>query len=120
MCAKMEHLNIVIIRTGPFPRSMTGVGFNNGTRAFPPGLPFYVPAEKIPHQGGYLVAILFESEVSRVEQVKLQVLQVSPVRLGAGCRKYLVVLSPDDEGRRLVVTKVGLPFRIHRRIAAVA
>jgi hypothetical protein len=34
-----------------------------------------VPAEEIPHQVGYLVAILLKREVSSVEQVKLQILQ---------------------------------------------
>src|SRR5208337_3546699 len=70
--------------------------------------------EEVPHQVGDLVAVLLEREVSGVEQVKLQGLQVSLVWLGAGWRKYLIVLSPDDQGRRLVVAEVGLPFRVQR------
>ena len=88
----------------------TSTGVSNTMMAnepCPTRLPFYVPAEKVPHQAGNLVAVLLEREVPCVEQVKLQVLQVSLVRLGACCRKYLIVLAPDDKGRRLVVAEVG-------------
>ena len=83
-------------------------------------LPLDVLAEEVPHQLGDLVAVLLEGEVPGVEQVKLQVLQVALVGLGAGGREDLVVLSPDDQRRRLVLAEVCLPLRIERRIAAVA
>ena len=63
---------------------------------------FDLPAEEIPSQIRYLVSVLFELEVSGFEQVKLQIFQVSFVRLGA-CGKNGIVLSTDDEARRLAV-----------------
>ena len=81
----------------------TSTGVSNTMMAnepCPTRLPFYVPAEKVPHQVGNLVAVLLEREVPCVEQVKLQVFQVSLVRLSAGCRKDFIVLSPDNERRK--------------------
>lgn len=61
-----------------------------------PSLLLDILVEEVTHQIGNLVAVLLKREVSGVEKVKLQVLQVSLVRFGAGCREYLIVLSPDD------------------------
>ncbi len=79
-----------------------------------------VPVEEVPHQVRDLVAVLFKREVSCVEKVKLQVLQVSLVGFSAGCREDGIVLSPDNERRRLVLTEIGLPLRVQRWVAAVA
>jgi hypothetical protein len=43
---------------------------------YPMGLPLDILAEEFPNEVGYLVAVLLEREVSGVEQVKLQILQV--------------------------------------------
>src|SRR5262245_6031763 len=76
--------------------------------------------EEVPHQVGYLIALLLEREVSGVEQVKLQIRQIVLICLSAGSGEDLIVLSPDDERRRLVRAKVCLPRRVQRRVAAVA
>ena len=55
-----------------------------------------------------------------VEQVVLDVLEVTPVRVGPGGREDGVVLAPDDEGRRLVLAEVVVPLGVLRRVAAVA
>jgi hypothetical protein len=83
-------------------------------------LPPDVPTEEAPHQAGYRVAVLLKSEMPRVEKVKLQIPQVPLVRLGAGCRKDRIVLSPDDESRWLLLAEVGLPLRVEGGVAAVA
>ena len=77
-------------------------------------------AEEFPHQLGDLVAVRFQREVAGIEQVELQRLQVSLVRLSPCGRKDLVVLAPDDQHRRLVLAEILLPLRIQRRVAAVA
>ena len=84
------------------------------------GLPPDVLAEEVPHQVGYLVAVLLQRKVSGVEQVKIQILQISLIGLSAGRGEDLIVLPPDDEHRRLVLAEIGVPFRVERRVAAVA
>ena len=80
-------------RPGNFPRSVRVSwnrfgGFYQGmfsiVRLSAGRLPPDLPAEETPHQVGYIVALLLEREVACVEQVKLQILQVSLVWLGAG------------------------------------
>src|ERR671922_2372758 len=62
----------------------------------------YVPAEEVAHEPGDQVSVAFQREVSGVEQVELQRLEVPLVRLGPGRREDLVVLAPGDENRGLV------------------
>jgi hypothetical protein len=87
---------------------------------WPMGLPLDVLAEEVPHQVGDRVAIFLKREVSGVEQVKLQSLQVFLVWLSAGSGEDRIVLAPNDECRWLVRAEVGLPRRVQRRVAAVA
>ena len=61
------------------------------------GLPLDILAEEVPHQVSYEVTVLLKCEVSGVEQVKLQILQVPLIRLGPRGREDLIILSPDDE-----------------------
>ena len=79
-----------------------------------------VPAEEVPHQLGYLVTLLLKRGLPGVEQVELQILQVSLVRFSTGNGEDRIVLSPGDKGRRLVIAEICLPFRVERRIAAIA
>src|SRR5579862_8004382 len=69
----------------------------------------YVPAQEVPNQMGHLVTILLQREMSGIEQMELQVLQVSFVRFRAVSGKDGIILSPDDERRRLILAEVGLP-----------
>src|SRR5258708_916585 len=80
----------------------------------------HVLAEERAHQPGDLVAIRLQGEVAGVEQVVLQRLQVALVRLGPGGWKDLVVLSPGDQHRWLMLAEILLPLRIQRRVVAVA
>ncbi len=68
--------------------------------------------------GDYL-EILLESEVARVKEMELKVLQVSLVRLGACRGEDLVPGSPDDQRRWLMLAQVRLPLGIERRVASV-
>ena len=69
-------------------------------------------SQELSHETGDLIAVFFQGEVSGVEQMKLQILQIFLVCLGAGSGEDLIVLSPDDEPRRLVLTEVVLPFLV--------
>src|ERR1700722_231717 len=60
-----------------------------------------------------------EREVSGVEQVQLDALEVASIRFGARHPKYEVALSPNDQGRRLIVSKVGLPLVVTGEVAGV-
>src|SRR5262245_56665670 len=77
-------------------------------------------AEEGPHERGDLVTVRFEGEVAGVKQVELQRLQVALVRLGPLRGENLVVLTPGDQHRRLVLAEVLLPLRVKWRVAAVA
>ena len=65
------------------------------------------------------IAMLFQGEVPRIEQMKLQLLQVSFVRMCAVRRKDLVILTPNNQCRWLVITEVLLPLRVTWRVTAV-
>ena len=55
------------------------------------------------------IAVFLECEVASIEQVKLEVFEVALVRVRASRGKDLVLLAPDDQGRRPVLAKVRLP-----------
>ena len=76
--------------------------------------------EELPHQPGYGVPVGLQGEVPGVEQVVFKRLQVSLVWLGSGGGEDLVVLAPNDQQRRLVLAEILLPFRVQRRVTAVA
>ncbi len=56
---------------------------------------------------------------AHIEEMELEVLQVSLVRLGARRGEDLVLGSPDDQRRRLMLAQVRLPLWIERRVASV-
>ena len=51
---------------------------------------------------GYNVSIFFQREVAGVEQVEIQILEISLVRVRTFSRKNVVVFSPNDECWRLI------------------
>ncbi len=55
------------------------------------------------------VSIFLDGKVPRVEKVKLGLWKVPQVGVSTFRRKDHVILSPDDESRRLVLSEVGLP-----------
>jgi len=63
--------------------------------------------------------VFFKSKMAGVEQMELQMLQITLVRMCARRWKYLIFRTPDDQRPRLVFTKIGLPTGIERRIAAI-
>jgi hypothetical protein len=65
------------------------------------------------------ITVFFQREVASVEQVKLEILQVTLVRMGSLSRKNVIVLAPNDQRRRLMLTQVGLPLWIEAWITAV-
>ena len=68
---------------------------------------------------GDYVAILFKSEVPGIEQMKLQIFQIALVRVSSLCGEDVVILSPDHQRRRLMLTEVGLPLRIKQWVRTV-
>src|SRR5262249_39627594 len=80
----------------------------------------HVLAEKRPNQLRDGVALGLECEMAGIEQVIFEYLHIALVGLGAGGRKDLVVLAPDDQHRWLILAEVGLPLWIERRVASIA
>lgn len=75
--------------------------------------------EKSTRELGYLIACFVESEVTGVEQMHFGRRHVVLIG-GRACRREgRIVLSPDDEDRRLLLTKPRLPFRIRGDVGAV-
>ena len=64
-------------------------------------------------------AVLFQREMPGIQQMELEILQVPLVRIGALGGKDVVVLSPDDQSRWLVILEVLLPLRAPPRIKVV-
>jgi len=65
------------------------------------------------------IAVLFEDEVPGVEQMKLCIREVIEVRERSGEWEDLVVTTPGDDRRGLILAEVRLPLRVQRKIAPV-
>ena len=59
------------------------------------GLMLDVFEEEVPHQIGDLVAVLLKCEVSGVEQVNLQILQISLVSLAASLTAQEMIIPTN-------------------------
>lgn len=51
--------------------------------------------EKFTNAIAYYFTVFFQSKVSCVEQMKLQIFDVSLVRLGSRCWENLIIFTPD-------------------------
>ena len=54
------------------------------------------------------IELVLQREMAGVEKVELGVWQIPEIRSGAISRKYLIVLAPNDQRRRLALAKEGL------------
>ena len=54
-----------------------------------------------------------------VEQMEFEILQIAFIWISAFRRKNRIVLSPDNQSRRLIFAEICLPLRIKRRVRAV-
>jgi len=63
--------------------------------------------------------ILFESEVSGVEQMQFRAGRILQERLRARLGKYRIVLTPDNQHCRLLLPQVLVPRGIEWRVVAV-
>src|SRR4051794_31511196 len=75
--------------------------------------------EEVLNQASDLVAVRLEREVTRVEQVDLGCRQITAVWSRPVSQEDGVILTPDDQGWRLIVAKILLEARIQRYVAAV-
>ena len=83
------------------------------------GGPLHLACQEFANAAGNEVAILFQREVTRVEQMELEVVQVTLVGFSPFRREDVVTLSPDDQRRRLMLPEISLPTGIERRVGAV-
>ena len=79
----------------------------------------HVSLQEFHHQFRDRFPIFLKGEVTRIQDVEIQILQIAFVRMSASFGKDGIVLAPDDEGRGLVRPQVLLPLRIERRITSV-
>ena len=87
--------------------NVRGDGSHGETRRL--RFPCYLPVKKVTHQFRNLRKILFQGKVARIEQVELRILEVILIAASALDREDVVVLAPNNQGRRLVLTKILLP-----------
>ena len=79
-----------------------------------------VTVQKFAHQVGDDLSVLLQGKVTGVEQVEIDILEIPLVGFGAFTGEDIVVLSPGNQRRWLVASKVGLPLGIQRRVGSVA
>ena len=72
------------------------------------------PAEKLPDQSADFLMVGLKGEMSGIEKVDLRIRAVAPISFGSRRDEEGVVLAPDRQNGRPVLTKVGLEGRIHR------
>ena len=84
-----------------------------------PGQQVRVFCHKASDPFGYFVTVLFQGKMPGVEKVKINLIQIALVRVGAIFGKDVVVFAPYNQCRRLIFSKVSLPFRIQRRIRTI-
>ena len=70
-------------------------------------------------RGEHLVGLIFQNKVAAVEQMEFEVREVAIIGVSAVGREDEVVLTPDDQCRRLMLAQVLLHFRIERQIGSV-
>src|SRR6266705_1908171 len=68
-----------------------------------------VLSEKRADEQGNFRSVLFESEVSGVEQMQFRAGRIFQERLRARLGKYWIVLTPDNQHCRLVLPQVLVP-----------
>src|SRR3569833_1200763 len=73
----------------------------------------------LPRQPCNFISMVFQREVASVEQVQLRLRQVTKVGLRARCGEDCVVLSPNNQQRRLVLTEILLPLGVMTQIRTV-
>ena len=65
-------------------------------------------------------SFFLQGKVTGVEEMKIDVVQIPFVRISSFCREDVVVFTPNNQRRRLISSKVFLPFRIQGYIGTVA
>src|SRR5512134_137145 len=75
--------------------------------------------KEVPNQGEGLIGLVLQQEMSGVEEVKLDLLQVPLIGMRAIRREDLVVLAPHNQRRRLMRAEIRLDGGIQRQVGAV-
>ena len=81
---------------------------------------YQVTVQKTAQQVGDDFSVLLQGEVTGVEQVEINILEITLVGFGALTGKGIVVRIPGNQRRWLVASEVGLPLWIERRVGSVA
>src|SRR6516164_8980866 len=75
--------------------------------------------EEIADERHHLIGLVLEREMTRVDQMKLEVAKITLVGVSAVGRKDLVVLAPNDKRRGLMLAEICLHLRIKRHIGSI-
>ena len=78
-----------------------------------------VPGHKVEDQICNLVSLFVQREMPSVKQVDFRIRNITPEGFRARRNEGGILPAPGHEGRRLVVTKPGLPFRVGRDVGPV-
>ncbi len=80
---------------------------------------YLVFREECLNSTGDFFAVRFKREVSGVQEMRLQILQVAAVGRSAFWWKDEIVFSPHNQSRRLILAEEILKFRVQRDVGAV-
>src|SRR5215813_8060471 len=75
--------------------------------------------QEIADERHHLIGLVLKREMTRVDQMKLEVANVTLVRVSAVGREDLVVLAPNYERRGLMLAEICLHLRIKRHIGSI-
>jgi hypothetical protein len=62
------------------------------------------------------LSIFLQSKVPAIEQVQFKSLEIALKGIGSLWAEKRIIFAPDHERRRLMLAKVGMPFRIEPQV----
>jgi hypothetical protein len=78
-----------------------------------------IRAEKVAHDDCDLIGMRFQRKVACIEQVNMAGRQVAFVSLSTCRQKGGVMAAPDGKEGRLVLSEIGLKFRVFVDVGAI-
>src|SRR5215467_1902544 len=79
----------------------------------------FVCCKKTQNMGRYCLAVIFQREMPAIKQVQFRLGNISLESLCPFHREKWIILSPDNQSRRLVFPEIRLPFRVKGHVGRI-
>ena len=76
-------------------------------------------AQKLPDQGGNYLTVFLKGKMPRIQQVKVDCLEIPQIGISTVIREDVIIFPPDYQGRWLPGSEILLPFRVKADIRAI-